>query len=36
MADSNPIVVDMIALYSRYFRMRKPRWRALTNLYQKN
>jgi len=35
MADSNPIVFDMIALYSRYSRMRKPRWRASVTLYLK-
>ena len=34
MADSDPIV-DMIALYSRYSRMRKPRWRASVTLYLK-
>ena len=27
--------VDMIALYSRYSRMRKPRWRAAVTLYLK-
>lgn len=35
MTDNDPIVVDMIALYSRYSRMRKPRWRASLTLYLK-
>ena len=35
MADSDPIVVDMIVLYSRFSRMRKPRWRASVTLYLK-
>ena len=35
MANNDPIVVDMIALYSRYSRMKKPRWRASLTLYLK-
>jgi len=35
MVDSDPVIVDTIALYSRYFRMRRPRWRASVTLYLK-
>ncbi|MCC5907172.1 MAG: hypothetical protein JJU13_13255 [Balneolaceae bacterium] len=33
--NSDFIVVDMIALYSRFSRLRKPRWRASVTLYLK-